>query len=128
MLESYVGAETFRKGVNAYIDANAYRNATSEDFSKSLAAASGKPVERILPSFVNQPGVPLLSVSLACANGQTAVTLKQQRFFIDAAQNASGRWQMPVCLKVPSQQSPPCELLSEGSPTISSAGACAPWG
>ena len=42
--------------------------------------ASGKPVERILPTFVNQPGVPLLDVSLACANGQTAVTLKQQRF------------------------------------------------
>jgi aminopeptidase N len=127
MLESYVGAETFRKGVNAYIDAHAYKNATSEDFSRSLASASGKPVERILPSFVNQPGVPLLTVSVACDNDRTAVTLKQQRFFEDPAQNAPGRWQMPVCLKAPTQQTPTCELLSEESRTIALAGACAPW-
>src|SRR4051794_29731607 len=64
MLESYVGADAFRKGINAYLQAHAYGNATSEDFAKSIAASSGKPVERILPTFVNQPGVPLLDVSL----------------------------------------------------------------
>src|SRR5262249_57389072 len=32
MIESYVGEETFRKGVNAYLHAHAYKNATSEDF------------------------------------------------------------------------------------------------
>jgi len=128
MLEGYVGAETFRKGVNAYIDAHAYKNATSEDFSKSLAATSGKPVERILPSFVNQPGVPLLDVSMTCAGGSTAVTLKQQRFFVDPSQSVAGRWQIPVCLKTPSQQSPTCELLSDETRTINIAGgACAPW-
>jgi len=128
MLEGYVGAETFRKGVNAYIDAHAYKNATSEDFSKSLAASSGKPIERILPSFVNQPGVPLLEVSMSCAGSQTAVTLKQQRFFVDSTQSAPGRWQIPVCLKAPSQQTPTCELLSDESRTINMpGGACAPW-
>jgi len=128
MLEGYVGADTFRKGVNAYIDAHAYKNATSEDFSKSLAATSGKPVERILPSFVNQPGVPLLDVSMTCAGGSTAVTLKQQRFFVDPSQSVAGRWQIPVCLKTPAQQSPTCELLSDETRTINIAGgACAPW-
>ena len=127
MLESYVGAETFRKGVNAYIDAHAYKNATSEDFSRALSGASGKPVERILPSFVNQPGVPLLNVSLACAGGQTAVTLKQQRFFVDPAQSGAGRWQMPVCVKAPGQSSSTCEVLSDESRTINIPGSCAPW-
>jgi aminopeptidase N len=127
MLESYVGADTFRKGVNAYLQAHAYKNATSEDFWKSLSATSGKPVERILPTFVNQPGVPLVDVSLACANGQTTVTLKQQRFFVDAAQTGSGRWQLPVCLKAPGRPAPPCEVLTEETHTINLAGACAPW-
>ena len=127
MLESYVGADTFRKGVNTYLQAHAYKNATSEDFSRSLAATSGKPVERILPTFVNQPGVPLLNVSLACANGQTAVTLKQQRFFVDPAQSGSGRWQIPVCLKAPGRPAPVCEVLTEEARTITIAGACAPW-
>jgi aminopeptidase N len=127
MLESYVGAETFRKGVNAYLQAHAYKNATSEDFWKALSASSGKPVERILPTFVNQPGVPLLDLTLACANGQTAVTLRQQRFFIDPAQTGSGRWQIPVCLKAPGRPAPACELLTEDTRTINIAGGCAPW-
>src|SRR5712691_7801371 len=86
MVESYVGTETFRKGVNDYLQAHAYANATSEGFWKAIAATSGKPIERILPTFVNQPGAPLLDVSIACANGRPAVTLKQQRFLVDEAQ------------------------------------------
>src|SRR4029077_7600518 len=96
MIESYVGEDTFRKGINAYLQAHAYGNATSEDFSKSIASSSGKPVERILPTFVNQPGVPLLDVSVACEGNQTAVTLRQQRFAIDAARAETGRWQIPI--------------------------------
>jgi aminopeptidase N len=127
MLESYVGADTFRKGVNQYLQAHAYKNATSEDFWKALAATSGKPVERILPTFVNQPGVPLVDVSLACANGQTAITLKQQRFFVDPAQTGTGRWQIPICLKAPGRPTPACELLTEETRTINVDGGCAPW-
>jgi aminopeptidase N len=127
MLESYVGAETFKKGINAYLQAHAYGNATSEDFAKSLASSSGKPVERILPTFVNQPGVPLLDVSIACANNQTAVTLKQQRFVIDAAHPESGRWQIPICVKVPGRDTAACELMTEESRTLNVAGTCAPW-
>ena len=84
MIESYVGAETFRKGINAYLQAHAYGNATSEDFWKAIATASGKPVDRILPTFVNQPGVPLVDVSIASrakATGRPS-RLTQQRFVI----------------------------------------------
>ena len=38
-----------------------------------MTAASGKPVDRILPTFVNQPGVPLVEVALAC-RGQPDAT------------------------------------------------------
>ena len=127
MVESYVGAETFRKGVNAYLQAHAYNNATSEDFSKALAASSGKPVERILPSFVNQPGVPLVDVSLSCANGRTAVTLRQERFFAGGARDEAGRWQMPICIKAPGESTPVCDVLGDVSHTFTVPGACAPW-
>ncbi|MCU1384094.1 MAG: pepN 2 [Acidobacteria bacterium] len=127
MLEHYVGAETFKNGINAYLQAHAYRNATSEDFAKSIAASSGKPVERILPTFVNQPGVPLLDVSVACANNQTVVTLKQQRFLLDASRPEPGRWQMPICVKAPGIAAATCEVMTEESRTVQLAGACAPW-
>jgi aminopeptidase N len=127
MLENYVGAETFKQGINAYLQAHAYGNATSEDFSKSIAASSGKPIERILPTFVNQPGVPLIDVSLACVNNQTAVTLKQQRFFVDAAQTEIGRWQIPICVKVPGRAASTCDVITEPSRTLNIPGGCAPW-
>ncbi|PYR48324.1 MAG: peptidase [Acidobacteria bacterium] len=127
MIEGYVGADTFRKGVNDYLQAHAYANATSEDFWKAISATSGKPIERILPTFVNQPGAPLLDVSIACANGRTAVTLEQQRFLVDEAQGESGRWQIPVCLKVPGRPSATCEVVTDESRTVSLDGACVPW-
>jgi aminopeptidase N len=127
MIESYVGADTFRKGVNDYLQAHAYANATSEDFGKAIAATSGKPVERILPTFVNQPGVPLLEMSMACANGQLGVTFKQRRFFIDGTPSDGGRWQIPVCVKVPGRPSPACGVVTRESETLSLGGACGPW-
>ena len=127
MLESYVGAETFKKGINAYLQAHAYSNATSEDFSKSIAASSGKPVERILPTFVNQPGVPLVDVSVACEGNQTAVTLKQQRFVINSARGENGRWQIPICVKAPGLATASCEVMTEPSLTMRLTGSCAPW-
>jgi aminopeptidase N len=127
MVESYVGADTFKKGINAYLQAHAYGNATSEDFAKAIAGASGKPVERILPTFVNQPGVPLIDVSIACANNQTTITLKQQRFVIDASKPEPARWQIPVCVKVPGGAATTCDVMTEQSQTLSIAGACASW-
>ena len=53
-----MGADVFRNGVNAYIEQHAYGNATSADFWTAMTQASGKPIDRILPTFVNQPGVP----------------------------------------------------------------------
>ena len=127
MVENYVGAEAFRKGINAYLQAHAYKNATSEDLWKAIAASSGKPVERILPTFVNQPGVPLLEVSSACVNDRTTVTLTQRRFFAAAASADAGRWQIPVCLKSAGQSAATCEVLTDASRAITLPGACSPW-
>src|SRR5438270_9790812 len=52
MLEAYLGAETFRKGVNEYLKAHAYSNATDVDFWNALAAASHKPVDKMMATFV----------------------------------------------------------------------------
>src|SRR5262252_7879911 len=127
MVESYVGAEAFRKGVNAYLQAHAYGNATSEDFWKALSASSGKPVERILPTFVNQPGVPLVNVSTSCGAGGTAITLRYERFSVGAERAEPARWQMPVCVKTPGHSQAVCEVLDDASHTITTSGACAPW-
>ncbi|HYM26222.1 MAG TPA: M1 family metallopeptidase [Vicinamibacterales bacterium] len=141
MVENYVGADAFRKGINSYLQAHEYANATSEDFAKSIAASSGKPVERMLPTFVNQPGVPVVSVSLSCPMpASTMATMTAHRFLIDGSASSDERWQIPVCYAFagtkhsPNRQPFQCAVMSDkvevgttvGSLT-SNSDACQPW-
>ena len=52
MVENYLGEETFRKGVHAYLAAHEYGNATAEDFWNAQTAVSHKPVDKIMESLV----------------------------------------------------------------------------
>jgi len=135
MVEHYVGAETFRSGVNLYLRQHAYGNATSQDFWKALAAASRQPVENIMVSFVNQPGAPLVSANAVCENNSTRVTLSQRRYFSDRRLFAAGSkelWAIPVCLKLGSANSQPaveerCKLLTAEQDNFEVPGKCAGW-
>ncbi|MGA8145564.1 MAG: M1 family metallopeptidase [Candidatus Acidiferrales bacterium] len=113
MVEGYVGQETFRKGVNAYLSKYSYSNATSEDFWNTIAETSHKPVDRIMSGFVKQPGVPLVSLKTDCAGKNSSVSVSQTRYFRDRSLLEAGsaqRWDIPVCLKAGKNET--CELLA----------------
>lgn len=130
MIEHYVGADVFRAGVNAYLEKHAYGNATSEDFWTAMTAASGKPIDRILPTFIGQPGVPLLTASLTCTSGRSALTLTAERFTGASAAPltpANPRWLIPICVKTPTGTSA-CQVMDGPRATIPMAdNACTPW-
>jgi aminopeptidase N len=133
MVESYVGVDAFKRGINAYLGAHAYGNATSQDFWTAIASTSHQPVDRILPTFVNQAGVPLIEVSLQCeANrSMTLGTFRQRRFTLEPGSNlgASGTvWQVPVCTKVQGASSPPvCPVVDKERQTVDLARGCPKW-
>jgi aminopeptidase N len=128
MLEAYLGPEAFRAGVNAYLKAHAYGNATESDFWSALATASKKPVDRIMATFVNQPGAPLVTVHSQCANGHTKVTLSQKRYYYDRSlleSSTTHPWVIPVCLGGGSGAAK-CELLTVSEQTFEVPG-CQSW-
>jgi len=131
MIEGYLGADTFRKGVNAYLEKFQYGNATSQDFWTAVAAASGQPVDRILPTFVNQPGVPLLSTSLSCADGRPQIAINVRRFVLNPATTrttgGSGSWQVPVCPKTPAQDAGACQIVPAAASTLTVPDGCPSW-
>jgi puromycin-sensitive aminopeptidase len=133
MIERYVGAETFRNGVNAYLQAHAYGNATSQDFWTALAAAARRPVDKILPTFVNQPGAPLIEVSLRCEDNRTITrgVFKQQRFTLEPGANGGAPgtvWQAPVCMKIQgSNAAGSCSVLDREQQVIEVAHGCPSW-
>ena len=109
MTENYEGAETFRKGVHNYLAAHMYANATAEDFWNAQAEVSHQPVDKILSSFVSEPGVPLLTFGDP-KNGSVAV--RQDRFFLDPTVKPQGQqtWSLPVCFATANHQQQ-CAIL-----------------
>jgi aminopeptidase N len=130
MLEAYLGEETFRAGVNAYVSQHQYANATADDFWGAQTKTSKKPIDKIMPTFVKQPGVPILDVKAQCAGDTTKVTLAQQRYFTDRAKFESPGdqlWEIPICLKGSAGASAQkCELVTKKEETVSLPG-CSTW-
>jgi aminopeptidase N/puromycin-sensitive aminopeptidase len=95
MIETYIGVAPFQKGINAYLDAHKYANATAEDFWTAIARSSGKPVDKVMQSFVTQPGVPVITFA-ACKNG--AQEISQSRFRFEKTEKPDTQvWAVPVC-------------------------------
>jgi aminopeptidase N/puromycin-sensitive aminopeptidase len=114
-VENYLGPETFRKGVHAYLTAHQYANATAEDFWNAQTAVSHKPVDRIMESLVAQPGEPLLTFGEP-AKGKVQVS--QRRFFLSPGiqPDPAQKWTLPVCFKIPNGQK--CQVLTPGDATL----------
>jgi aminopeptidase N len=128
MLEAYLGEETFRAGVNAYLSEHQYANASADDFWGAQARTSKKPVDKIMPTFVKQPGLPIVNVRAQCAADSTKVTLDQKRYYSDRAKfeaPSDQLWQIPVCLKG-SAGALKCQLMTKKEETVSLPG-CSTW-
>jgi aminopeptidase N len=118
MIESYIGEETFQKGINLYIKEHSYANAAAEDFWGALTRASGKPVDKIMSGFVTQAGIPLVTA----AHRGDKLVLSQRRYnFSRQGFNAgfAESWQIPVCMRAADSKSSTCELLTERTKTTS---------
>ena len=129
MLESYLGEETFRAGVNAYLKQHQYANATAEDFWLAQAKTSRKPVDQVMPTWVKQAGVPIINVKAQCSGNSTKVTLTQQRYYFDRAKFAESNdqlWQIPLCLKGSAGNASKCELLTRKEEAFTLPG-CSTW-
>jgi aminopeptidase N/puromycin-sensitive aminopeptidase len=117
MMEAYLGEETFRKGINAYLGRYQNGNATSEDFWTELERASGRPVSRIMTSFVNQAGAPV--VSFACSAQKCE--FKQQRYQTKTgAKQKSSTWSMPICMRTVDAKDARCEVVSKNQQALNS--------
>jgi aminopeptidase N len=101
MVEAYVGREPMRSGITAYLRRHSFSNATGEDFWTEMARATGKPVDRIMKSLVDQPGAPVLTVKRSCSGGTSTLTVTQQRFVAasGAPAPAPQTWTIPACFK-----------------------------
>ncbi len=95
MIEAYIGQEAFREGIRRYLSAHAYSNANGDDLWAALEDASGKPVKKIMSSWVRQPGYPVVTASLRDAK----LTLRQERFLL-SSNSERATWPIPIIIEV----------------------------
>jgi alanyl aminopeptidase len=97
MFERWIGPEKFRSGVQLYLKQHAWGNATAGDFEAAISSVAGQDVAPVFSSFLDQPGVPELSVALKCGT-KPALELMQKRSLPIGSQAKPQTWEIPVCV------------------------------
>jgi puromycin-sensitive aminopeptidase len=91
MLEQFIGPDVFREGIHDYLVTHSYANTETRDLWEALERSSGRPVARIMDTWINQGGYPLITV------GDDG-SLSQQPFSYSGAPGGAigSDWQVPV--------------------------------
>ncbi|MFZ0890483.1 MAG: M1 family metallopeptidase, partial [Candidatus Binataceae bacterium] len=97
MLEQYLGAEQFRKGISLYLRKHEYANAETGDLWDALEEASHEPVRKMMDSWIFQPGFPVVELTPS-ADGR-GLALRQRRFFYLDRNDDAQLWHVPVMVR-----------------------------
>lgn len=127
MFEAWLGAEVFQRGVQSYLGAHAWGNATTADFLEALSEAAGRDVTGPLGGFIDQNGAPVIRAELECEPRATPkVVLSQSRAVPPGVTTTATLWHVPVCLEWPGGRQ--CTVLNEASRTVTlDADRCPAW-
>ncbi|HVV88226.1 MAG TPA: M1 family metallopeptidase, partial [Kofleriaceae bacterium] len=99
MFEAWIGRDTFQKVLHDYLTAHAGGNAGAQDFIDALAKASRPDISTAFASFLEQGGIPLVSLDLACTGDRAELVLSQERFLpIGSPGSADQTWTIPMCV------------------------------
>ncbi|KAI5952527.1 hypothetical protein KGF54_003394 [Candida jiufengensis] len=76
MISKYLGEKVFLKGVALYLQKNKYGNATSHDLWSSIGEVSGKPIDKLMETWIKKVGFPIVNVE----NNDQGLVFSQSRF------------------------------------------------
>ena len=132
MIETWVGPDKFQKGVQRYLTKHAHGSAGSSDFFAAVSAEAGRDVGPAFSTFLDQPGVPLLTAKLVCdAKVAPKLVLSQERYLpAGSVGGAAQAWQIPVCVRYSAgkKEDRACTLVNAPSVDLPLSGtACPDW-
>ncbi len=118
MLEQYLGAEIFAKGISHYLNKHKFANTETSDLWDAIEHVSKEPVRKLMDSWIFQKGYPMVSAELD-ASGKK-LTLKQQRFFYLAGNEEKQTFHIPVMIEIKTAKGKESKklLLSEEQTSI----------
>ena len=125
MFEQWMGADTFRTGIQLYLDRHQGGTATAADLLTALDEVDDRDVATPFRTFLMQPGVPLVRATMQCDQDGAEVEFSQQRYFpVGSSGDANQTWMIPLCLR--DDRGTECTLL-EGQATSLRIDRCPAW-
>lgn len=114
MFENWMTPATFQEGVRFYLHKNAWKPATADDFLSALSESSHRNIAKPFSTFLDQSGIPVVSMDLDCGNAPV-LHLKQQRYMpLGSKTGEQQSWGIPVCISTEKGNSE-CKLLQSPS-------------
>ncbi len=92
-IEGYIGADNFQKGLQYYLKTHAYDNAASQHLWDSFEKASEQPIGKMMKSWIEQPGFPMISVKKKA----NKLVLTQKRFTF-LTNDSDQTWLVPITI------------------------------
>ncbi|MET0595321.1 MAG: M1 family metallopeptidase, partial [Polyangiaceae bacterium] len=131
MLERWVSPDKFQQGIRDYLRAHAWKNAKAEDLLSALDKASGKDVTAFASTFLDQPGIPLVSLTTTCNGGKlSGIELEQQPWRPLGSKAPTDKvWRVPVCMRIDGQKDELCAELTQAKQHVDApaGAACPAW-
>jgi tricorn protease interacting factor F2/3 len=90
-VKGHIGDENFRNGLSRYLETHAYGNAASHHLWEALEAASEQPITKMMQSWIEQPGYPLVTVRREGGN-----LILNQRRFTYLPNSFDQQWDIPI--------------------------------
>ena len=99
MLEDFIGPSDFQKGIRTYLTDHSYENAETQDLWNALEVSSGKPVAKVMDSWVKQTGFPMITFDTN--DNSSNINLSQTRFLYEHIEGAPEHvdetaWYVPI--------------------------------
>ncbi len=116
MFENWMGPQEFQRGVQAYLQQYKFKATTANEFLDSISSASKKNVTKAFFTFLNQAGVPLVTVGLSCSSGSPTLHIDQKRYLPAGSKGSTDQtWQIPMCIRYGSSEKGEsvCKLITE---------------
>jgi len=127
MMEAWVGPDKWKELIRAFMAKHAWGSASAQDLFALIGDKLGEPAEQAMRSFVEQPGVPLITFELQCDAHQ--LLIRQTRALsLGQSDPAQPRWHVPVCFRYGDalKALDACVLLDDVQTTVPLA-TCPSW-
>ncbi len=125
MVEDWVGTERFAGFLRAYLERFRWRNAGADDFVGVMREQLGDEAAQIFQSFLEAPGLPLVTARLECDDSGARVRVEQRRSRVADAH----LWQFPVCVRHGAGEhgARTCAVVGEQQASIELGSSCPRW-